>query len=171
MQEVAQGRVWTGKAAAKIGLVDSIGGLSRAIRLAKEAADAERDAKLAKVVSARHARFYSASPEAAEDCRQQQLAKLQMQLENTHNNFNMLEELRNKEEAYLEENQQKFAVQKQETAELKGQLYKNQSELDALSATLKQVELYNEEMKSEIAVTRRATYKAEENVTNLEKEK
>jgi chromosome segregation ATPase len=102
---------------------------------------------------------------------QQQLAKLQMQLENTHNNFNMLEELRNKEEQYLGEYQQKFAVQKQDTSELKSQLYKNQSELDALSATLRQVELYNEEMKSEIAVTRRATYKAEENVTGLEKEK
>lgn len=69
------------------------------------------------------------------------------------------------------EYQQKFAVQKQETSELKSQLYKNQSELDALSATLRQVELYNDEMKSEIAVTRRATYKAEENVTSLEKDK
>ena len=47
MQEVAQGRVWTGKAAAKIGLVDSIGGLSRAIRLAKEAAEISEDDKVA----------------------------------------------------------------------------------------------------------------------------
>lgn len=34
-----------------------------------------------------------------------------------------------------------------------------------------QVELYNEEMKDEILVTRRATYKAEEAVSNLEKDK
>jgi coiled-coil domain-containing protein 40 len=36
---------------------------------------------------------------------------------------------------------------------------------------LKQVEEYNEVMKSEIAVTRRTTYRAEENVVNLEKSK
>lgn len=34
-----------------------------------------------------------------------------------------------------------------------------------------QVELYNEEMKDEILVTRRATYKAEESVSMLEKNK
>lgn len=34
-----------------------------------------------------------------------------------------------------------------------------------------QVELYNEEMKGEILVTRRATYKAEEAVSGLEKDK
>jgi protease-4 len=39
MQAVAQGRVWTGKAAASIGLVDAIGGLNRAIQLAKNAAE------------------------------------------------------------------------------------------------------------------------------------
>ncbi|XP_058768439.1 serine protease SPPA, chloroplastic-like [Vicia villosa] len=35
MEEVAQGRVWTGKDAASRGLVDAIGGLSRAIAIAK----------------------------------------------------------------------------------------------------------------------------------------
>lgn len=35
MEEVAQGRVWTGKDAASHGLVDAIGGLSRAIAIAK----------------------------------------------------------------------------------------------------------------------------------------
>lgn len=39
------------------------------------------------------------------------------------------------------------------------------------TATLKQIEAYNEAMKNEIAVTRRATYKAEEAVQQLEKEK
>lgn len=47
MQDVAQGRVWTGKAAAKIGLVDAIGGLNKAISLAKEAADISEDEKVA----------------------------------------------------------------------------------------------------------------------------
>ncbi|KAK2359122.1 serine protease SPPA, chloroplastic [Trifolium repens] len=35
MEEVAQGRVWTGKDAISHGLVDAIGGLSRAIAIAK----------------------------------------------------------------------------------------------------------------------------------------
>jgi len=35
MEEVAQGRIWTGKDAASHGLVDAIGGLSRAIAIAK----------------------------------------------------------------------------------------------------------------------------------------
>ena len=48
---------------------------------------------------------------------------------------------------------------------------KNQSELDALNETIRQVKLYNEEMKGEIAVTRRATYKAEDNVKDLENAK
>ena len=37
--------------------------------------------------------------------------------------------------------------------------------------TTGQVEVYNEEMKDEILVTRRATYKAEEAVSGLEKDK
>ena len=45
------------------------------------------------------------------------------------------------------------------------------SELDALNETIRQVKAYNEEMKGEIAVTRRATYKAEENVKELESAK
>ena len=40
-----------------------------------------------------------------------------------------------------------------------------------MNRTLKQVEEYNEVMKSELALTRRTTYRAEENVGNLEKVK
>ena len=47
MQSVAQGRVWTGKAAATIGLVDEVGGLNKAIQLAKEAAEIPTDDKVA----------------------------------------------------------------------------------------------------------------------------
>ncbi|KAI6675365.1 hypothetical protein NL676_003271 [Syzygium grande] len=39
MEEVAQGRVWTGNDAASLGLVDAIGGFSRAIAIAKEKAN------------------------------------------------------------------------------------------------------------------------------------
>ncbi|WCJ22059.1 signal peptide peptidase [Euphorbia peplus] len=46
MEEVAQGRVWTGKDAASRGLVDAIGGLSRAIAIAKKKADIPQDKKV-----------------------------------------------------------------------------------------------------------------------------
>ena len=36
VHEVAQGRIWAGRSALEIGLIDRIGGLSEAIRLAKE---------------------------------------------------------------------------------------------------------------------------------------
>ena len=43
MEEVAQGRVWTGKDALSLGLVDAIGGLSRAIAIAKLKAGIPQD--------------------------------------------------------------------------------------------------------------------------------
>ena len=43
MEEVAQGRVWTGKDAASRGLVDAIGGLSRAVAIAKLKANIPQD--------------------------------------------------------------------------------------------------------------------------------
>ena len=46
MQEVAQGRVWSGKRAATIGLVDAVGGINRAVALAKEAADIKPEEKV-----------------------------------------------------------------------------------------------------------------------------
>jgi protease-4 len=41
--EIAKGRVWTGADALELGLVDELGGLTTAIRLAKEAADIPAD--------------------------------------------------------------------------------------------------------------------------------
>ena len=43
MEEVAQGRVWTGKDAISHGLVDAIGGISRAIAIAKLKANIPQD--------------------------------------------------------------------------------------------------------------------------------
>ncbi|XP_058195094.1 serine protease SPPA, chloroplastic [Rhododendron vialii] len=43
MEEVAQGRVWTGNDAASRGLVDAIGGLSRAVAIAKQKASIPQD--------------------------------------------------------------------------------------------------------------------------------
>ncbi|KAK7330245.1 hypothetical protein VNO77_24433 [Canavalia gladiata] len=43
MEEVAQGRIWTGKDAASHGLIDAIGGISRAIAIAKLKANIPQD--------------------------------------------------------------------------------------------------------------------------------
>ncbi|PIM97304.1 hypothetical protein CDL12_30227 [Handroanthus impetiginosus] len=43
MEEVAQGRVWTGNDAASLGLVDAIGGISRAVAIAKQKANLPLD--------------------------------------------------------------------------------------------------------------------------------
>ena len=41
--EIAKGRVWTGEDAKELGLVDELGGFTRALELAKEAADIDAD--------------------------------------------------------------------------------------------------------------------------------
>lgn len=46
MQDVAQGRVWSGKRAVTVGLVDAIGGLNKAIVLAKEEAGIKPEEKV-----------------------------------------------------------------------------------------------------------------------------
>lgn len=49
MEAVAQGRVWTGKDAASLGLVDAIGGFSRAVAIAKQKANIPLDRKVSLV--------------------------------------------------------------------------------------------------------------------------
>ncbi|KAF9667681.1 hypothetical protein SADUNF_Sadunf15G0048900 [Salix dunnii] len=46
MEEIAQGRVWTGQDAASRGLVDAIGGFSRAVAIAKQKANIPQDRKV-----------------------------------------------------------------------------------------------------------------------------
>ncbi|KAG1677042.1 hypothetical protein FOA52_001212 [Chlamydomonas sp. UWO 241] len=46
MQAVAQGRVWTGRAALEIGLVDALGGVARAVAVAKKLAEIADDEKV-----------------------------------------------------------------------------------------------------------------------------
>ncbi|KAH1246610.1 Serine protease SPPA, chloroplastic [Glycine max] len=53
MEEFAQGRVWTGNDAASRGLVDAIGGLSRAIAIAKMKADIPQDRQVTLVEMSR----------------------------------------------------------------------------------------------------------------------
>lgn len=46
MEEVAQGRVWSGKDAASRGLIDAIGGFSRAVAIAKHRANIPQDSQV-----------------------------------------------------------------------------------------------------------------------------
>ena len=102
---------------------------------------------------------------------QQQLAKLQMDLENKHGALNQVVTTREKAQDNLEKlNQQLEEVKEIEESETK-KLEKNQNDLAQLQTTLRQVTTYNEELKGEVAVTRRATYKAEEAITKLERAK
>jgi chromosome segregation ATPase len=102
---------------------------------------------------------------------QQQLAKLQMELENKHGALNQVVTTREKAQDNLTKlNQQLEEAREIEAAELR-KLEKNQADLGQLEVTLRQVSTYNEELKGEVAVTRRATYKAEEAISKLEKDK
>lgn len=51
MEEVAQGRVWTGNDASSRGLVDAIGGLSRAVAIAKQKASIPQDRQVGSLLT------------------------------------------------------------------------------------------------------------------------
>uniref|UniRef100_A0A7S0QXY1 Coiled-coil domain-containing protein 40 n=1 Tax=Pyramimonas obovata TaxID=1411642 RepID=A0A7S0QXY1_9CHLO len=102
---------------------------------------------------------------------QQQLARLQMTLEKTHDNYNVIRRIREQADQDLEQLRAITEEKKDTTQQERRKVEKFHVELDKLNGTLKQIEAYNEQMKNEIAVTRRATYVAEESVTNMEKEK
>lgn len=102
---------------------------------------------------------------------QQQLARLQMTLEKTHDNYNMINRIREQAQEDLRALRTLQEDTSKATIEERRKIEKFQMELDKLNSTLKQIEAYNEQMKNEIAVTRRATYVAEESVSKMEKEK
>jgi len=102
---------------------------------------------------------------------QQQLAKLQMQLEGIIKTHGEAEQGRIDAEALAIEKREELAKSSKLLNEERARLEKHQQELDGLNQTLRHVEKYNQDMKDEIAVARRATYKAEEQVTGLEKRK
>lgn len=58
VDEIAQGRVWTGQQAKEIGLVDELGGLYKAIDLAKQRARIPADEEVELVVYPPHRSFY-----------------------------------------------------------------------------------------------------------------
>jgi chromosome segregation ATPase len=102
---------------------------------------------------------------------QQQLARLQISLENSHNEFNSIVEKRLQEEDLLKRVEENYAAQKSTFKEHEKQHKIYLGELDSLSETIRQIEAYNDEVQSEISITRRATYKAEQSIQNLEKYK
>ena len=102
---------------------------------------------------------------------QQQLARTQLSLENTQNEYNSVIDARLQEEELLK-NLSKLNTEEAEVIEEHKKQHKKYSmELSSLRETIQQIEKYNEEVKSEIAVTRRATYKAEQSMQELEKNK
>jgi len=102
---------------------------------------------------------------------QQNLAETHLTLEQTHQNFNLIQKLRVEAEQKLSILNQEHSTKKGQMEHLQKNLIKTQDELSKLTRTLKQIEDYNIQMKSEIAVTRRTTYRAEENISLQEKAK
>lgn len=102
---------------------------------------------------------------------QQQLARLQISLETDHNEFNALVDAKLQEEELLKSIEANNQEQKALFEEHEAQHKKCAAELEAINETLRQIEEYNNEVKSEIAMTRRATYKAEQSMQQLEKNK
>lgn len=102
---------------------------------------------------------------------QQQLARLQISLEVDHNEYNALVDAKLQEEELLKSievnNKEQMALYQEHEAQHK----KCAAELEAINETLRQIDEYNNEVKSEIAMTRRATYKAEQSMQQLEKNK
>jgi len=99
---------------------------------------------------------------------QQQLAKLQMNLEKVHENHAIIGQMRDGAEDDLLKVRAAYEHKYKDAKEHRVKYDQYQGELDQLAMTLRQVEAYNEQMKGEIAVTRRATYKAEESINQLE---
>eukprot|EP00921_Rhytidocystis_pertsovi_P026048 GHVQ01042058.1.p2 GENE.GHVQ01042058.1~~GHVQ01042058.1.p2 ORF type:complete len:883 (-),score=174.94 GHVQ01042058.1:4520-7168(-) len=99
---------------------------------------------------------------------QQQLAKLQLQLEM---NDDTMVAVRNQHDEAKAAYQQKSTVCEQQKEELQKSgkhVLSTQEEATQLAATLRQVEEYNSKLKTEIQVTRRATYKAADSLQKTE---
>jgi protease-4 len=67
LDRIAQGRVWTGADALKIGLVDRLGGLEEALTVAKERAKLDKDQEVALVVLPQRKGFFEALMERQEE--------------------------------------------------------------------------------------------------------
>merc|ERR1719356_689678 len=102
---------------------------------------------------------------------QQQLAKLQLQLEQLHDRFAMVRGSAQETEESLKTATAEWEQKKQEVEQARTRVAKSQDELNQLNITVRQVEEYNDQMKAEIQERRRATYKAEDDIKSKEKVK
>lgn len=102
---------------------------------------------------------------------QQQLASLQVQLEDTHND--LAESAQNRADAEQESRERRRVLETcdREVKLAEEKLKNAKQEENAVKAAVRQVETYLEETRGEIAVMRRATHKTEEAVGELEKKK
>ena len=85
---------------------------------------------------------------------QQQLAKLQMNLEKVHDNHAIIAQMRESAEDDLTKVRAAYEGKYRDAKEHRAKGENYQAELDQLAMTLRQVEAYNDQMKGEIAVTR-----------------
>jgi ClpP class serine protease len=67
VDKIAQGRVWTGERARKLGLVDELGGLHTAIARARELARIPADEKVSLLSLPEHRSFFERLMESSED--------------------------------------------------------------------------------------------------------
>jgi hypothetical protein len=74
---------------------------------------------------------------------QQQLARMQLMLEKTHDNFNIIQKLRQEAEEEAKTYSKEMEKKKLEVTEQQKRMLKFQTELDKLSATLLQVRYSN----------------------------
>ena len=89
---------------------------------------------------------------------QHQLAKIQLESDRTHDNFNIVLRIRTEAEKQHDLLSKQHEQKKEEVEEQLKKVLKAQEELNQLNRTLKQVEDYNEQMKSTIQVTKTNTY-------------
>jgi chromosome segregation ATPase len=99
---------------------------------------------------------------------QQQLAKLQVQLEQLHDKYAMVRSQREEDEENAAKAKGTLKGKLEKVDEATKRLAKSRDELNQLNITLRKVEEYNEQMKAEIQVSRRATYKHDDQIKQIE---
>jgi chromosome segregation ATPase len=102
---------------------------------------------------------------------QQQLSRLQVQLDTASGAVVALHDIRSKAEADLKTFQAGFAARKAQIDGEEARLEKFKGELDGILDTIRQVERYQEDMNAEIALNRRTAHKTDEALGERERAK
>lgn len=102
---------------------------------------------------------------------QQQLARLQTQLDAAGGAVVALHDIRSKAEGDLKTFQAGYASRKAQIDSEEARLEKFKGELDGILDTVRQVERYQEDVAAEIALNRRTTHKTDEALIEREKAK